>query len=175
MIGGRDRDLMTPRRRGYAQWRTPASAPSTTRSSDRPSAPVDDGMATPPLPALTIVSPPSEYGSDIDTLTAPASDYGSEFDIEEETLIGDLLTQISATAPIEKTVIYRGQDAEAPEVLLHSSPPSALVRLATDASVELSPRRARSAPVEVEYDHPSREAWSRMSAPYPLFSIQSHD
>jgi exonuclease V len=106
----------------------------------------------------------SDYGSDIQVRTPTASEYGSEFDAEEETLIGDLLTQISTTAPTEKTVIYRSgaqDDASPPTVLLHSSPPSAVVHLATDATVELSPRRAQRSPsVEVEYDSPSREAWS---------------
>lgn len=109
----------------------------------------------------------SDYGSDIEVLTPPASEYGSEFDPEEEILIGDLLTTIASTgstSKLEKTLVYsrteEGQNDVVPTVLVHSSPPSAVLRLEQGATVELSPRRERadrSSSIEVEYEHVTQE------------------
>jgi exonuclease V len=87
----------------------------------------------------------SDSGSDIDT---GLSDYGSEFDREEENLIADLLQRIAATAPRAKSFVYSqvgGEHVPEPTILVHSSPPSAVVHQ------ELAPTVA----VEAEGDSPS--------------------
>lgn len=85
-----------------------------------------------------------EFGSDIDDdVNIATSDYGSEFDAEEESLIGDLLAKIASTAPRERTVVYEdaeGNDGAEPKILVHSSPPSAVVRVQRGAAVELERR-----------------------------------
>lgn len=97
----------------------------------------------------------SEYGSDIDSEIAPPSDYGSDFDAEEEDIIGDLLLRITRQAPPlrERTIVYEeedvgfkglrglqvereGESKDGPRVLLHSSPPSAVVRVRKGVAVE---------------------------------------
>jgi hypothetical protein len=132
------------------------------------------GMANPTDLQMTLATPAtnSDYGSDLEVHSTVASNYGSDFDAEEETLIGDLLAQIAFKAPLEvqKTLVYpsieEGNNESQPSVLLHSSPPSAVVRLQKGAVVEMSPRRADRQPsVEVEYDRPSRESWCGTDSP----------
>jgi exonuclease V len=123
-------------------------------------------MAT-PISKVTPHDVHSDYGSDIELHTPTASEYGSEFDPEEETLIGDLLESIASTAPalkLERTFVYteieEGQQDAVPTVFVHSSPPSAVVRLQKGASVELSAGREQTEhgpSVEVEYDKTSKE------------------
>ncbi|KAF2477791.1 uncharacterized protein BDR25DRAFT_275194 [Lindgomyces ingoldianus] len=76
----------------------------------------------------------SDYGSDI-SLSPAQSKYGSEFDLEEAALIGNLLTQIAATAPT-----IEGNEAQVGECL--------------DRPFSRRPL------VEVEYDSLSSKAWS---------------
>ncbi|PSN64578.1 hypothetical protein BS50DRAFT_557192 [Corynespora cassiicola Philippines] len=107
----------------------------------------------------------SDYGSDFDLQSlATLSDYGSEIDpddLDETTLVGDLLTQLAAaaaTAP--KAAACSGVDvaesAEHGNVAIHRSPTA--VRFA-NATMQSSPARAaRGASVEFEYDSRSRQS-----------------
>ncbi|KAF2727190.1 hypothetical protein EJ04DRAFT_145361 [Polyplosphaeria fusca] len=150
----REHDLMTARRGQHA------AMPSTRPQPGTPP-PEEHGMAL----SREELNASSDYGSDVEVY--PGSEYGSEFDEEEVTQIGDLLSHIAATAPVEKTVIVRnpenGNGSHLPTVLIHQSPPSAVVRLGGHASQNSATplaRHARSPSVEVAYDSRSRDAWS---------------
>lgn len=96
--------------------------------------------------------PQSDYGSDIDT---NLSDYGSEFDPEEDILIGDLLQRIAASASHAKSLVYTqvaGEHVQEPTVLVHSSPPSAVVRL-REGAVAQQEERGPSVAIEGEGDN----------------------
>lgn len=104
----------------------------------------------------------SDYGSDVDIGSLQAlSDYGSEIDpneINDDTLFEDLLAKIAANAP--KTVIYPSiEDQQAlegdNEGLAIATPDRPTLRWARS-----SPLHAKSASMEVEYDVPSRRAFS---------------
>ncbi|KAF2787932.1 hypothetical protein K505DRAFT_329311 [Melanomma pulvis-pyrius CBS 109.77] len=116
-------------------------------------------MATPEVTQLNVDSSTSDYGSDIDL----PSDYGSEVDLEE-TLLADVLTGITATAP--NTTIYPSIEADDEvstlAVVIHKSPSSTFAHLgpvATEGS-PVTPRGKKHTSVEVEYDRRSRQSWS---------------
>lgn len=121
----------------------------------------EEGPATPALPQMTPADASSNYGSDVDVTTPAPSEYGPEFDAEEERLIEGLLHHGDSAVPSEHTIVYPtkdedGRDDSAPTVLIHSSPPSAVVRLQKGAAVELEAKCAdRTSTVELDGDGPS--------------------
>ncbi|KAF2195194.1 hypothetical protein K469DRAFT_545666 [Zopfia rhizophila CBS 207.26] len=124
----------------------PPTYPLVSESSSE-----DDGVAVPTTPKLT-----ADAGCELSTST----DYGSDLDSEDETLLGDVLSQIAATAP--KTIIYPSieDDTDATGgVVIHQGLPSAISK---DTTMEASPNKrvGQSPSVEVEYDRQSREVWS---------------
>jgi exonuclease V len=123
---------------------------------------------------MTSLDAKSDYGTDIEI----TSEYGSEFDPEEETLIANLLTRYAASAPRQKTVVYAGteEDGARPTVFIHSSPPSAFVRLQEGAAVELEAGCAvRNAAVEVLCDSsPRRFSNSTIPFLYGTFPRLTH-
>ncbi|KAF1949325.1 hypothetical protein CC80DRAFT_429444 [Byssothecium circinans] len=116
----------------------------------------------------------SDYGSEVDLVSLrTASDYGSDIDpddLDETTLVGDLLAHLAATAP--KTAIYpsveiqgalEGRDEGG---TVQSPPHQALLRCARS-----SPLRSSTA-VEFEYDSLSRRAFSVPRGEPPKESIE---
>ena len=55
----------------------------------------------------------SDYGSDIDPHSFADSEYGSDFDVEEETLIRNLLTRLATNAPVTTAIAVEEVEAVA--------------------------------------------------------------
>jgi exonuclease V len=109
----------------------------------------------------------SNYGSEIDTRSVLAlSDYGSDLeveDIDETTLVGNLLQHIAARAP--KTVVpprteVPGSLAGEDEAVVVRTPERPALRCAYS-----SPAWRKKASVEVEYGVQSRRAFSGRVCP----------
>lgn len=103
--------------------------------------------------------PPSEYGSDFSLATL--SDYGSDIDlddIEEDAHLSDLLVKI--VAPASKDIVYPSiQDSvQHAHVLPH--PRRQPVVQFEERAIQSSPLVATRASLEIEYDAPSRRAFS---------------
>lgn len=115
--------------------------------------------------AVTLEDACTDYGSDVDVRSLPTlSDYGSELDpddVDEDSLLGDLLVRIAATAP--KDVVRPSIDCADP---LESRDEGFVVpsteRPALQRGLQSSPARRKGESVEIEYDLPSRRAFSGM-------------
>jgi hypothetical protein len=133
--------------------------------------PKSHGMALPNVKATAS----SDYGSDIDL--QPPSEYGSEFDEEDVNEIGDLLSHIASTAPVEKAVVvhsHQDHDSFAPFILVHASASSAIARLGDAPGGPTCCGPSACSPyVEMEYNSQSRDAWSGKNTPSALYYAKS--
>jgi hypothetical protein len=101
----------------------------------------------------------SDYGSDVSL--AALSDYGSDIDLDdihEDTALGNLLAQLTASVPRESA--YPSLEDDVQNVGLSTSPRRQPPMHWEERAIQSSPVVASGLSMEFEYDAPSRRAFS---------------
>lgn len=110
------------------------------------------------MAAVIVQVADSDYGSDI---PIPAlSDYGSDIDlddVEEDATLGTLLVRLAASASVQVTYPRTEKIAQTDHVVSGSGLQATHQE---DRAVQSYPLVARSPRLEIEYDAPSRRAFS---------------
>ncbi|KAJ4303317.1 hypothetical protein N0V90_002210 [Kalmusia sp. IMI 367209] len=130
--------------------------------ADHASQRVQDGKMDDKIVTAIVKEAHSDYGSDVELQSLPApSDYGSEIDlndVDEDTLLGDILVKLAASAP--KEILYPSVETDGQDegvVARQKRRPGVHWE---ERAVQSSPVAARSASMEIENDVPSRRAFS---------------